>query len=431
MMSRLLRQIRQCDCGFNFCFLAALSLLGLSSAFLPAAIQQMTSASSEVVQKELITNQEKEVLAAEAKAKQKDEDGSWPLFRGNRASTGVATTTLPDDLGKNLKVLWEYSVRGGGFEGTPIVVRNKSNKRKTVYVGDMDGEVVSIDLETGKVNWKFDTGLGISASPAYHNGRVFIGDIDGIFWCLDESGKVLWKFQTDGEISGSANFFGDNVLFGSQDFKLYLLRQKDGEKVWEFETPDQIQCSATVADGKGFVAGCDAFLHLIDLKKGKEVGKVEIHSPTRSTPAVDGGMAVFGTEQAEFFAINLGEVKMEWAYAANQGNAAVRGSAAISKGNVIFGARNRRVYCVDKETGATRWTATLKSKIDASPVIVGDRVFVGSTDGRLYALGLKDGAIVWEKQFRGGFLSSPAVAFERLIVATDRGVVYCLGSDNQ
>lgn len=370
-----------------------------------------------------------DVKAATTKKTTSGQTEGWPLFRGDRASTGVAHTNLPDDLNE-LKVVWEYKVPNGGFEGTPIIVRNQSDQRTTVYVGDMDGEVVSIDLETGKVNWKFDTGLGISASPAYHNGRIFIGDIDGVFWCLDEAGKVAWKYQTDGEISGSANFFGDNVLFGSQDSKLYLLQQVDGKKVWEFETPDQIQCSATIANGKGFVAGCDAYLHLVDLKTGKEVGKVEIHSPTRSTPAVANGLAVFGTEQADFFSVNLSEVKLEWSYAGKNGAAAVRGSAAISNGNVIFGARNRRVHCVDLETGALRWDTRLKAKIDASPVILGNRILVGSTDGRFYALSLKDGSIAWEKQFRGGFLSSPAVAFERLVVATDRGVVYCLGKQN-
>lgn len=350
-------------------------------------------------------------------------DQDWPLFRGNKASTGVATSKLPKDL----DVLWEYKVRDGGFEGTPIVVRNQTNGRPTVYVGDMDGVLISLDLETGKENWKHDTGLGFTASPAYHDGHIFIGDIDGFFWCFTETGEVKWKFEVGIEISGAANFFEEGVLFGAQDAKLYLLNRKDGSKIWEFETPDQIQCSTTVAKGMGFVAGCDAYLHLIDLKKGTEVGKVEIHSPTQSTPAVAEGKIVFGTEQADFFAIDLDEVKLSWSFAGDNGAAAVRGSAAINNGHVVFGARNRRVYSVDAKTGKQQWSTVLKANVDASPVIVGDRVFVGSTDGRMYALSLEDGAKQWTKEFQGGFLSSPAVAFDRLVVATDRGVVYCLG----
>lgn len=351
------------------------------------------------------------------------EAADWPVFRGNPQSTGVARSKLPDAL----EVLWEFKVPQGGFEGTPIVVANKSNGKPTVYLGDMDGVLFSLDLETGKENWRYETGLGFTASPAYRDGRIFIGDIDGYFWCIDEQGKLVWKFETLAEVSGSANFYKEGVLFGSQDAKLYLLEQATGKKIWEFETPDQIQCSTTVAGDRAFVAGCDGFLHVIQLEDGSELGKVDIRSPTRSTPAVWEQLAVFGTEQADFLAVDWKQVQNLWSFADDDGQSAVRGSAAIDGKHVVFGARNRQVYSLDPQTGKQQWTQTLKAKIEASPVIVGDRVWIGSTDGRLYNLSLADGTTGWQRQFNGGFLASPAVAFQRLVVATDRGVVYCLG----
>lgn len=406
-----------------FAFVAVMCLLSLSGVSFAQTPAQSGSEKLDSGNQPKATDpkaSDESQTASEPRMKEAD----WPLFRGNEASTGVAKSTLPESL----SVLWEYKVPDGGFEGTAVIVKNKSNGRETVYIGDMDGVLISIDLESGKENWKHDTGLGFSASPAYRDGQIFIGDIDGYFWCFDESGNVRWKFQCDASVSGSANFFGDGVLFGSEDTKLYLLNRKDGTKIWDFQTPDQIQCSATVADGKGFVAGCDAILHLINLSSGEEVGKVAINSPTRSTPAVADGVAVFGTEQAEFFGVDLSKVETIWTFAGKNGASAVRGSAAIGGGRVIFGARNRQVYCIDSKTGKEQWSTVLKSKIESSPVIVGERVFVGSMDGRLYALSIKDGKKLWEKEFGGAFQSSPSVAFERLVVATDRGVVYCLGA---
>src|SRR5262245_23188894 len=52
---------------------------------------------------------------------------SWPLFRGNVLSTGVASSTLPD----NPKLVWKYTVPKGAFEGTPVVVDG------VVYIGDL------------------------------------------------------------------------------------------------------------------------------------------------------------------------------------------------------------------------------------------------------------------------------------------------------
>lgn len=347
----------------------------------------------------------------------------WPVFRGNAQSSGVATTTLPAELG----VVWEFKVPQGGFEGTPLIVQ-LPNGKKTVYIADMDGMLFSIDFQTGEKNWEIKLGIGIAASPAYQDEKIFVGDIDGFFHCVDTSGRLVWKIETGGEINSSANFFKGHVLFGSQDGKLYLLNVLDGAAIWELETPDQIQCSTTVAQNRAFVAGCDGFLHVIDLDKGKEVGKADIFSPTQSTPAAFGNQVFFGTEQAEFVAVNWEKPNIDWSFVSEQGQASVRGSAAVNSKHVVFGARNRQVYSLDRKTGKRNWSVTLKAKVESSPVIVGSRVFVGSTDGRFYEIGLEKGKVAWEKQFNGGFLSSPAAAFGKLVIATDRGVVYCLGS---
>jgi outer membrane protein assembly factor BamB len=358
--------------------------------------------------------------------KQPQPDEGWLVFRGDAGSTGVAKSDLPADL----EVLWEYKVPNGAFDGTAVIARGKNDGQETVFIGDMDGVMHAIDLKTGKKKWDLNATISFSSSAAYRNGLIYIGDIDGFLYCIDESGKLKWKFETEGEISSSANFFDGQVLIGSQDSRIYLVDAVSGKEIWKHQTPDQIQCSLTVAGDRAFVAGCDGFLHVIDLKDGHEVGSVDIHSPTQSTPAVLGEKVFFGTEQAEFLAVNWKNVEGEWAFVDDKGPAAVRGCAAVTEGHVIFGARNRQVYSLNPDTGKVNWTRTLKARVESSPVIVGDRVFVGSTDGRLYGLSLKNGETLWEKQFNGGFLSSPAVAFDRLVIATDRGVVYCLGKKN-
>ncbi|MFK7766241.1 MAG: PQQ-binding-like beta-propeller repeat protein [Mariniblastus sp.] len=374
--------------------------------------------------KNSVADPKKEQPAAEKSADKKhDTNVGWNVFRGDALSSGVSPEKLPEDL----EVYWEYKVPKGAFEGTALICKAEGTDDKTVYVGDLDGMLFAFDLETGKKKWEYKTPISFSASPAYRDGRIFIGDIDGIIYCVSSEGKELWKYETGGEISSSANFFKGHVLIGSQDGYLYLLEAATGKLVWKHQTPDQIRCSATVAGDRAFVAGCDGFLHVIDLNEGKEIGNVDIQSPTGSTPAAYGNSVFFGTEQAEFLAVDWKTIKGLWAFSDDKGQAAVRGCAAVNKDHVIFGARNRQVYSLNPVTGDQNWTVTLKAKVDSSPIIAGDRVYCGSTDGRFYILSLEDGKVIWEKQFNGGFLSSPAAAFGKLVIATDRGVVYCLG----
>ena len=77
---------------------------------------------------------------------------------------------------------------------------------------------------TGKERWKYTIESGFLASPAYADGRVFVGDYDGRFHCVDaKTGDKQWIYEAGGEINSSGNFYQGNVLFGSQDATLYCL----------------------------------------------------------------------------------------------------------------------------------------------------------------------------------------------------------------
>lgn len=397
----------------NWCALAIGCVIAISSSGLFA---QSGSATQE-------PKLDSRTIKVQEKDKTDSKDG-WHVFRGNVQSTGVAKTAVPGEL----EVLWEFKVPQGGFEGTPLIVQDSNAETKTVYLSDMDGKLIALDFATGEKKWELKLSIGFAASPAYQDGKIFVGDIDGVFFCVSDKGKLQWQIETEGEISSSANFYNGHVLFGSQDSRLYLLNVDDGSTIWSHETPDQIRCSATIAGDRAFVAGCDGFFHVIDLSTGEEVGNTDIRSPTQSTPAALGDRVFFGTEQADFVAVDWKTIENKWSFVNEAGPLTVRGSASVNKNHVVFGAKNRQVYSLHPETGKQNWTVTLKSKIESSPVIAGDRVFVGSTDGRFYALSLENGKTVWEKQFNGGFLSSPAIAFGKVVIATDRGVVYCLGS---
>ena len=351
-----------------------------------------------------------------------ESDTDWPVFRGNSESTGVSKSTLPEKL----DILWEFTVKKGAFSTTAAIVDDGASK--LAVIGDLDGTVYALDLATGEPKWEFKTAMGFIASVGAKNGKYYLGDIDGNFFCIDGEGKQVWKFMAQASIDASANFFEDKVLFTSQDSNFYCLRADNGELVWQVAAGDQLRSTPTIADDRAFVAGCDGLLHVIDLKNGTEVGSVEIQSPTGCTPAVLGDAIFFGTEQAGFYAVDWRQSKLLWQFNNERDSISVRGNAAVLDGHIIFGSSNRQVQSLRPATGEVNWTTTLKANIESSPTIVGERLFIGGNDGRLIEMRWKDGSIIAEHEvFRGGFSGSPAVGFGRLVIATDRGVVYCLG----
>ncbi len=51
--------------------------------------------------------------------------------------------------------------------------------RGRVYIGSGDGRLYVLDAASGKQIWEFDTGAGLTASPAVAAGKVVIGAQDG------------------------------------------------------------------------------------------------------------------------------------------------------------------------------------------------------------------------------------------------------------
>ncbi|HMO15088.1 MAG TPA: PQQ-binding-like beta-propeller repeat protein [Pirellulaceae bacterium] len=350
-----------------------------------------------------------------AQEEPKAESDSWKLFRGNPRSNGVTKTELPIEM----SVLWRFEVPRGAFESSPVI------EAGVLYIGDLDGKVYALELETGETKWEFTTDdkLGFTSSPAIRDDLIYLGDITGLFYCLDKQGNEKWRYQTNGEINSSANFFADNVLFGSQDGTLYCLNARSGEEIWKYEAKDQIRCSPTIVGEQVFLAGCDSQLQAVNLRDGTSLGSIDIESQTGVTPAAAGEFVYFGTHASGFWGINWKEMEVVWNMpVANS----IQASPAVYNGIVVFGGHNRTIYGCDAASGEKVWEYRTRGKINASPVISANRVYVGSDDGRVYVFDLKTGELLNQIEV-GGEIAGMSAANNRLVLATLRGFVICLG----
>src|SRR5258708_4444918 len=83
----------------------------------------------------------------------------WPMFRGGPGLTGLAQSTLPDDL----SLAWSFKTEGPVKSSAAIV-------NGAVFIGSDDGQVYSLDLASGKKNWSVKTGGPVESSPLVLDG---------------------------------------------------------------------------------------------------------------------------------------------------------------------------------------------------------------------------------------------------------------------
>jgi outer membrane protein assembly factor BamB len=340
----------------------------------------------------------------------------WPVFRGNPRQTGVAASRLPDKL----EVLWTFQAKDD-IEGAAAIAAG------VVYVGCFGEHLYALDLESGKERWKYKSGP-IKAAPAVRDGAVYVGDADGLFHCVDAAkGTKRWTFETGAEITSGANFAGDAVLFASHDETLYCLK-RDGTLRWKFKTEGPVYGSLAVDDGRTFVAGCDSKLHVLDLEKGKQLAGVDLGGQSGATAAVADGRLYVGTMTNQFEAIDWKKGEVAWTFQATRRAQPFYASAAVTDALVIAGSRDNRVWALDRKAGKEVWSFATGAKVDASPVVAGDRVYAPSCDRNLYVLDLATGKQIQKIELDDQILASPAVAAGRLVIGTTKGTLYCLGA---
>ena len=176
----------------------------------------------------------------------------WPQWRGPSRDGHIADETWPDKLSDDhLQPLWRMEL-GPSYSG-PIVVGDRvfvtetaNKKTETVY---------AIDTKTGEELWQRSwpgamkvpffarsNGSWIRSTPAYDEGRLYVGGIRDVLVCLDaETGTEIWKLDfVDATGSALPNFgfvssplIHNNALIVQAGGAVFALNKQDGSVIWK------------------------------------------------------------------------------------------------------------------------------------------------------------------------------------------------------
>ena len=138
----------------------------------------------------------------------------WPTYRHDAGRTSASREQLPDKLHPQwsrqypeLIAAWLGEFPHLRFDANyePIVVG-----RTLVFGSSDDDSVTALETDTGKMKWRFYANGPVRLAPVAHQGRIYFGADDGVFYCLDaETGTLVWKFDT--ALSGRKGFIEDRL----------------------------------------------------------------------------------------------------------------------------------------------------------------------------------------------------------------------------
>jgi quinohemoprotein ethanol dehydrogenase len=183
----------------------------------------------------------------------------WPTNGGDLYNRRFSPLTqITKDNVANLKGVWRTRLNGSGAgprhsgEAQPLVHDG------VAYVITGDDDVFAIEIDTGEIKWEYKANLNFlistvccgwtSRGVGMGDGRIYVGQLDGRLKALDmETGAVAWDIQgerwEDGyTITGAPLYYDGLVITGYAGGergirgKVEAFNAATGEQVWTFNT---------------------------------------------------------------------------------------------------------------------------------------------------------------------------------------------------
>src|SRR5216683_55733 len=183
----------------------------------------------------------------------------WITNGGNMTNQRYSTLKQIDTTNvKQLKAAWMTRLKGSGlggkysFEATPLV------KDGIMYISTGNDDVFALNAKTGEILWEHWSGIGQTISTiccgwvnrglAMGEGMLFLGQLDANVVALDiKTGKEVWKSPLEDWHNGytitSAPLYYDGIVysgisggeFGTRG-RLTALDAKTGKILWRWYT---------------------------------------------------------------------------------------------------------------------------------------------------------------------------------------------------
>jgi outer membrane protein assembly factor BamB len=310
----------------------------------------------------------------------------------------------------------------GGISSSPVRYKN------LVIFGCADHYVYALDINTGKMAWKFRAGqMFVDARPIEDDGIIYIGSFDGHLYALEaESGKELWRFRTGGGIYGSCLVNEGRLYFGSQDSYVYAVDTTTGKEIWRFKTGAEVGSAPTIHEGVLYIGSYDGNLYALAPETGKELWRFKTGGNISNPLSyfVEGNVLYIGCTDGNIYAIYLENGREKWRFKTGSW---ILASPKPVGDFIYFVSSDGNMYCIDKD-GKLVWKFMTDACMDGSPEVVVEKgiLYYSSSNGNLYALYAKSGKEIWRFKTDGEIISCPLLHEGKLYFGSFDCHFYCI-----
>jgi outer membrane protein assembly factor BamB len=299
--------------------------------------------------------------------------------------------------------IWSESLGGGKKQRVLRLGLGPALDGGVAYAASHQGEVIAVDVNSGKRLWVSNLKAPLSAGPAAGMGIVVVGSSKGAVIALAvKTGSVLWRTQVNSELLSAAAISENVVVLRSVDGRLRGLSTATGKEMWSVE---------------------------------QQVPRLSLRGI--ATPVISKELVICGFDNGKVMAVSLttGDTVWDTALASPHGRTELEriididSPVRVAGDNVFAAGYQGRTAMLALDSGQIWWAHDMSSYRGLAADE--DVVYVTLADGTVVALRQRDGSELWrnDKLKRRG-LSAPALTATAVAVADYQGYVHWLSRTN-
>ncbi len=339
----------------------------------------------------------------------------------------------------NPRIKWAFQAEGP-IRGSASIADG------AIYFGSADGFLYALDKEDGDLRWKFQTGGAIAGAPTIAGSTVIVVGRSQTAYALNVGdGSVRWSYEMKPTVptptewnyfTASAVVDGNRVLIPSGDGHLYCLDLSTGNERWSFRTGDSLRATPLVVGDTIYQPSGDDHVYALSATQGKllwkfatagvnyDLSKGFIRSDIFTRPSLKDGLLVFGSRDANVYAVDVAKREKKWTFAYDSTWAM---STMVDRDMVFVGwSTNNKINALDLGTGKQKWEFDAGSHTYTTGLAVGDSVYFGSANGNVHKLDKQDGTLRWKYSAGADIYSSLIHDGDSLYFGTDDGRLIAL-----
>ena len=301
------------------------------------------------------------------------------------STTGASTTpppTGPVEQGGSTLVAISLADQSEVWR-TPLGATSRSGVTidgTNAFVGDQDGTVYAITLETGAISWSEEMDGRVDSAVAVSDGQVVAvarntDTAQVVLAGFDEAtGERSWPalaIQANSTAGTAPSAGGGSLFIGSADRRVRALDAADGTERWATLVLSLFSPATSLAfdDQSVFAADIAGGLYRLDAADGGRAWSYHLNEVVlRSSPVVSGNSVLLGLGDGRLVAIDLASGHLVWQSAPSPG---LVGTIALASDAVIAvkGGRGAGLIAFEHDAEGTLIDVPSPTQLDAGTTL--------------------------------------------------------------